>query len=80
MTKEDFKDINREHNDPIVISLLIHNFLVKWKLVDQGSSANILYSHATEALRLQKNMYKPNSGMLVRFIGGQVHMDGIETL
>ena len=28
-TKEDFRDIKREHDDPMVISALIHNFLVK---------------------------------------------------
>ena len=27
--KEDLRDIDREHNDLVVISALIHNFLVK---------------------------------------------------
>ena len=28
-TKEDFGDIKREHDDPMVISTSIHNFLIK---------------------------------------------------
>ena len=33
-TKEDFGDIKREHDDPMVISALIHNLLVKRVLID----------------------------------------------
>ena len=51
-TEDDYGDIDREHDDPMVISALIHNFLVKRILVDQGSSADILYSHTAEALGL----------------------------
>ena len=43
--EDDFGDIDREHDDPMVILALIHNFLVKQILVDQDSSADILYSH-----------------------------------
>ena len=71
-TEEDFRDINKNHDDPMVILVLIHNFLVKQVLVDQGSLAYILYCHVTEALGLQKAMYKPYNGTFVKFIGGQV--------
>ena len=33
-TEDDFEDIDRKHDDPMVISTLIHNFLVKQILVD----------------------------------------------
>ena len=33
-TEEDFGDIERKHDDPMVISTLIHNFLVNQVLVD----------------------------------------------
>ena len=32
-----------------------------------------------EVLELKKNMFKPYSCMLVRFVEGQVHVDGIVT-
>ena len=41
----------------MVISALVHNFLMKWILVDQESSADILYSHAVEALGFEKGAY-----------------------
>ena len=69
-TEDDFRDIDREHDDPMVISTLIHNFLVKRILVDQGSSADILYSHMAEALGLQKSMYNTYTDALVGFAEG----------
>ena len=70
-TEDDYGDIDREHDDPMVISALIHNFLVKRILVDQGSSADILYSHTAEALGLQKTTYNAYAGALVGFAGGR---------
>ena len=71
-TKEDFEDVKREHDNLKVISALIHNFLVKRVLFNQGSLADILYSHATKALGISKNAYKQYKGMLIGFTGGQV--------
>ena len=55
--EEDFGDIDREHDDPMVILMLVHNFLIKRILVHKESSTNILYSHAVEALGLKRNIY-----------------------
>ena len=41
--KEDFEGINKKLNDPMVISIVTANFLVKKFLVDQGSSVDLLY-------------------------------------
>ena len=71
-TEENFEDIYKEHNDPMVISVLVHNILVKWVLVNQGSSIDILYFNVVEALGLQKGIYKPYNGTLIRFARGQV--------
>ena len=61
---------------PMVISTLIHNFLVKRVLIDQGSLTDILYSHVAKALGILRNSYKLYSGMLVGFVGGQVQVEG----
>ncbi|XP_020235067.1 uncharacterized protein LOC109814936 [Cajanus cajan] len=42
-TKADFKGIDPDQDDPMVISVEIHNCIVRKTLVDQGSSADILY-------------------------------------
>ena len=56
----------------MVIWTLVHNFLVKQILVDQGSSADILYSHVAEALGLEKCTYSAYTGTMVGFTRGQV--------
>ena len=69
--KEDFGDIDREHDDPMVILALIHNMLTKWVLINQWSWTNILYYHAVVTLNISRNAYKLYSGMLVGFVGGR---------
>ena len=32
--EEDFRDIDKEHDDPMMIPTLVHNFLVKRLLID----------------------------------------------
>ena len=66
-TKEDFGDIEREHDNPMVISALIHNFLVKRVLINQESLADILYSHAVEALSISRSAYMPYNDTLIGF-------------
>ena len=73
--EEDFREIEREHDDSMVISALIHNFLVKRVLVDQCSFADILYSHAVETLGISKNSYNRCNGVLVSFTGGHVQVE-----
>ena len=75
-TKEDFGDIDKEHDNPRVILALIHNFLVKQVLINQGSSIDILYSHVVEALSILRSMYKLYNNMLIGFIEGQMLVKG----
>ena len=74
-TMEDFGDIEREHDDLMVILTLIHNFLIKQVLIDQGSLTDIL-SHAAKALGMLKGLYKPYNNILVSFSEGQVQVEG----
>ena len=78
--KKNFGDINKQHDDPMVISTLIHNFLIKRVLINQGIQVAILYSHAVEVLGLQKIMYKFVQQYVRWFCRGQVHVEGIMTL
>ncbi|XP_020207544.1 uncharacterized protein LOC109792534 [Cajanus cajan] len=49
-TDRDFQGIDRVQDDPMVISVEINNCIVKKTLVDQGSSADILYWKTFEQL------------------------------
>ena len=66
-TEDDIGDIDWAHDNLMVISALVHNFLVKQILANQGSSIDILYSHMAEALNLEKCMYNTYAGALVGF-------------
>ena len=61
----------------MVISTLVHNFLVKRILVDQGSLNDILYSHVAEAFGLEKGTYNAYIGTLVGFTKRQVQVDSM---
>ncbi|XXG87665.1 hypothetical protein AAC387_Pa11g2296 [Persea americana] len=40
---KDLDDVQLSHNDPLVLTLKLKNFLVQRVLVDPGSSSEILY-------------------------------------
>ena len=42
-SKEDARGVKQPHDDPLVIILTIEGFNTKKILVDNGSSANIIY-------------------------------------
>ena len=42
-TDEDLKELRTPHDDPIVVSLTVANYDVKCILIDNGSSADILF-------------------------------------
>ena len=42
-TDDDFKIIDTRHNDPMVVTIEVANFLILKTLIDQGSSMDILY-------------------------------------
>lgn len=45
---------NDPHNDALVISLSIANFLTKWILVDNESSANVLFINVYREMGLKE--------------------------
>ena len=49
---EDAERVHHPHDDAIVITLLIADYTTKKVLVDNGSSANILYYLAFQQMRL----------------------------
>lgn len=62
-TDDDFVGADPNQDDPMVISVEVANFVVKKTLVDQGSSANILYYSTFQKLELFLTSYSTNSPM-----------------
>ncbi|GAV77941.1 LOW QUALITY PROTEIN: hypothetical protein CFOL_v3_21409, partial [Cephalotus follicularis] len=61
------------HDDPVVVTLLVELFTMKRILIDNGSSADILYKHAFDQLRMPADQLKPVKTPLVGFAGETIH-------
>nr|XP_023874697.1 uncharacterized protein LOC111987227 [Quercus suber] len=57
--KGDAKGVKQPHNDPLVIALTIEGFHTKRILVDNGSSANIIYFLVFQQLKLDPKRLRP---------------------
>ena len=79
-TDEDAARIHHPHDDAIVITLLITDYTTRRVLVDNGSSANILYYPAIQQMNLGRDQLRPVYSPLVGFGGMKVQHVGTITL
>ena len=76
----DAREMKQPHNDPLVIMPTIEGFNTKRILVDNGSSADIIYLPAFQQLKLDPKILRPFDSPLVSFSGDRVYPRGIVTL
>ena len=76
----DARGVRQPHNDPLVIMLTIEGFNTKRILVDNGSSADIIYLPTFQQLKLNPKRLWPFDSPLVSFSGDRVYPKGIVTL
>ncbi|XP_050290234.1 uncharacterized protein LOC126728462 [Quercus robur] len=76
----DARGVKQPHNDPLVIVLNIEGFNTRRILVDNGSSADIIYLPAFQQLKLDPKRLRPFDSPLVSFSGDRVYPRGIVTL
>ncbi|GAV80416.1 LOW QUALITY PROTEIN: hypothetical protein CFOL_v3_23877, partial [Cephalotus follicularis] len=69
----DFEGVRLPHDDPVVVTLLVELFTMKRILIDSGSSADILYKHSFDQLRIPADQLKPVKTPLVGFTGETIH-------
>ncbi|XP_059670741.1 uncharacterized protein LOC132316248 [Cornus florida] len=60
------------HEDPLVISLLVANCMIRRVLVDPGSSANIITKTVFDQLEISSSSIRPTSSPLMGFDGTRV--------
>ena len=77
---EEAKRIHHPHNDAIVITLLIADYITRRVLVDNGSSVDILYYPAFQQMRLGRDQLRPMNSPLVGFGGMKVQPVGTISL
>nr|KYP40394.1 hypothetical protein KK1_038286 [Cajanus cajan] len=75
-TDKDFQGIDPVQDDPMVISVEIHNCIVKKTLINQGSSADILYWNTFKQLGIPEEELTSYNEPLVGFAGERVNTRG----
>ena len=75
----DARGMKQPHNDPLVIILTIEGFNTKRILMDNGSSADIIYLPTFQQLKLDLRRLRPFDSPLVSFSGDRVYPKGIIT-
>ena len=75
-TEDEAERIHHPYDDAIVITLLITDYTTRRVLVDNGSSADILYLLAFQQMRLGRDRLRPVNSPLVGFGGMKVQPVG----
>ena len=71
----DFKGTNPVNQEnPVVVSIIIANFMVSKVLIDQGSSINILYWKTLQRLEVSLDTFHPHAGPLLGFAGKRLEI------
>ncbi|XP_059635889.1 uncharacterized protein LOC132278079 [Cornus florida] len=73
----DLSRVQLPHEDPLVISLLVANCMIKRVLIDPGSSANIITKTVFEQLEIPSSSIRPTSSPLMGFDGIRVDPLGV---
>ncbi|XP_057965396.1 uncharacterized protein LOC131155960 [Malania oleifera] len=76
----DEEGVQQPHDDALVLSMLLANYKVRRVLIDNGSSANIMFWSVLEGMKIGKERLKPIATPLIGFGGDVVHPVGTITL
>ncbi|XP_068492070.1 uncharacterized protein [Phaseolus vulgaris] len=74
-TRADLRDVPHD-NDPVVISVVTAGRKVHRVLVDQGSSADVMFWSTFNKLQLSPDLLRPYTGCWYGFTGDQVEVRG----
>ena len=75
----DASGIKQPYDDQLIITLGIEGFNTRRVLVDNGSSADIMYMTAYQQLRVDPKKLRPFNSQLVSFSGDKIYPKGIVT-
>nr|KYP65652.1 hypothetical protein KK1_011905 [Cajanus cajan] len=76
----DYEGVAPHEDDPIIVSAIVMGYNVKRVLIDQGSSADILFRETFEGMKIPNDRLIPYAGTLVGFAGDQVIARGYADL
>jgi len=73
-TKADLVGVVPHDNEPVVISVVMVERKLHWALIDQGSSADVMFWSTFVNLRLSPDQMRSHDGCLVGFALDQVEV------
>ena len=76
----DRRNIRQPHDDPLVIMIKVKEFNIHRVLIDNRSSADIIYLPAFQQMKLDKKRIKHFTSPLISFTGDRIIPKGIVTL
>jgi hypothetical protein len=79
-SEEDARGTHQPYDDALVITMNIVGFTTRRVMVDNGSSADILYLPAYQQMKLDKDKLRPMDASLVGFTSDKVFLVGIMIL
>jgi len=79
-SEEDARGVKQPHDDLLVIMIMIEGFNTRRVLVDNRSSADIIYLSAFQQLKVDPKRFHPFESPLISFSGDKVYPWGIVTL
>ena len=79
-SEEDARRLHHPHDDALVVSLWVGDYNMHRVLIDNGSSADILYYTAFQQMRIDRERLTPTNAQLVGFGRSRVFPLGTVTL
>ena len=77
---EDMQDVYPHEDDPVVLSVIMMGRNVHRVLIDQGSSADVIFWDTFVGMQVPRDQLQPFDGVLVGFSGEQVEVRGFVDL
>ncbi|XP_038979867.1 uncharacterized protein LOC120109988 [Phoenix dactylifera] len=77
---EDLKGVETPHDDVVVISLIMNKFVVKRVLVDNRSSANVLFYDTFQKIGMTEDQLRRMNVLVVGFTENLVPVKGVVSL
>uniref|UniRef100_A0A2N9HJS8 RNA-directed DNA polymerase n=1 Tax=Fagus sylvatica TaxID=28930 RepID=A0A2N9HJS8_FAGSY len=79
-TEEDACKVFHPHDDALVVTMEIAGYSTRRVLIDNGSSADIVYLTAFQQMKIDKDQLQPIETPLVGFAGTSIHLLGVTSL
>lgn len=71
-SKKDFVRLQHPHDDPLVVMIMIIEFRTQRVLIDNGSSADILYLPVFKQMKILEDRLQPIETPLIGFTGDKI--------